>query len=580
MKHKLSAIVLGLCLLATTAPAYAQIARLGQTFLVWNGVSRGSAVAYDSRNGVYLVVAAHGALIGRFVSADGGLIGEPFVVQGVAGFAQFPHVAFSPDANGGNGAFLVTWHESDASVPSLHARLVAYPSGPIGADLKIVGNDTYWEVMGAPVVYSTVSKEFLVVWRQYSDTNIWGLRLGLSGAPLGGAIPVATSALFESDPSLTYNPQTDEYFAVYRQGFGTVNIMGQRIKAGTGALPAGPSVLAQAATVNTTGVTYNPQTGQYLAAWHQMPGDVIVGRVIGGDGTPVGNASALSSRYGTYDSLSVDASPVSGTTLLVGHDRLSVEDGGVEITAGGVPTSGGMQITGAGGTGNFYPRLRSNASRGEWLVTAANQFARMIAQRVQTSTPGGGQPPPPPPPPPPPVDTKLYLDSPGPGSLVQQNFAVAGWAVELASAAGAGTGVPTVHVWAYPLAGAPVFLGATNMGVGRPDIAAYFGRSDFGNAGFGLSATLPAGTYDIVAYAFSAVAGKFNATAVRRVTVVSNLLPVPNPKMFVDSPAFGSTVQTLFSVGGSDRPRVTACPSCMCGLIPRLDHRSSSVPRP
>ena len=376
MKQKNLVAALLLCSLIAATPASAQIARLGQTFLVWNGLSRGSDVAFDTRNGVYLVVAAHGALVGRFVTADGVLVGDPFVLQAAAGFAQFPHVAYSADANNGAGAFLVSWHESDGAIPSLHVRMVTYPGGPIGADKKIVGNDTYWEVMGAPIAYSTVSHEFLVVWRQYSDTNIFGLRLNLNGDPIGGAIPVAATPVFESDPSLTYNPALDEFFVVYRHGFGTVNIMGQRIKAGTGEMLGGPKVLGQASTVNTTGVTYNHSTAQYLAAWHQMPGDAIFGRVIAGDGSPLSNITPLSTRYGTYDSLSVDAAVASGTSLLVGHDKLSVEDGGVEVNAPGVPQSTGMQLTGAGGSGNFYPRVRSHGSKSEWMMAAANQLPK------------------------------------------------------------------------------------------------------------------------------------------------------------------------------------------------------------
>ena len=77
-------------------------------------------MGYDPRNGAYLVVSAHGAVNGRFVSADGAVLGQPFVFQAVPGFGQFPQLAYSPDADGGNGGFLVTWHESDSAVPSIH----------------------------------------------------------------------------------------------------------------------------------------------------------------------------------------------------------------------------------------------------------------------------------------------------------------------------------------------------------------------------------------------------------------------------------------------------------------------------
>ena len=310
MKHKLLVLALVLCPWLAPSPASAQLARLGETFSVWSDTSRGSAVAYDPRNNVYLVVSAHGRVNGRFVTADGAVLGLPFVFQSVVYFGQFPQVAYSPDANGGNGGFLVTWHESDGPAPSLHARMVSYSAGFLTPDKMIVGNDTYHEIMGAPVVYSTVSREFMVIWRQYADVNIFGLRLNNNGDPVSGAIPVAASGLFESDPSLTYNAAYDEYLAVYRMGFSPTSVMAQRIKAGTGALIGAASVVAQASTVNTTGVTYNPTTNQYLVAWHQMPGDLIVGRVVTADGTPIGASTPLSTRVGTYDSLSVDVNEI------------------------------------------------------------------------------------------------------------------------------------------------------------------------------------------------------------------------------------------------------------------------------
>ena len=545
MIKKLLVVALGLCSLLRAAPAAAQISRAGETFSVWSDTSRGSAVAYDTRNNVYLVVSAHGNVNGRFVNADGAVLGQPFVFQAVPGFGQFPHAAYSPDANGGNGAFLVTWHESDAPVPSVHSRMVSYTSGFITQDRMIVGNDTYHEIMGAPVAYSTVSREFFVAWRQYSDTNIFGMRVSNAGEPLSGAIPVAVTTLFESDQSLAYNPSTDDFLVVYRRGFSPTSVMAQRIRAGTGVLVGAPSVIGQSSTVNTTGVTYNSVTGQYLAAWHQMPGDVIVGRVVAADGTPLGNVTALSTRVGTYDSLSVDTNEISGTVLLVGHDKLSVEVGGAEVAGTGAPLSNGGPITASGGNGNHVPKVASNPTRREWLVSAARNFAQTIAQRISTATPGGGQPPPPPPPPPPqPAQPYTILDVPIGGNVSGQ-FAVAGWALD--AGATSGTGVDAVHVWAFSTAnGAASFVGAANLGVSRPDVGALFG-AQFTPSGFGMMGALPPGTYDINAYARSTVNGQFTAAQTKRITVVA---PVSNPLMFIDLPAQNQTVTQYFSIAG------------------------------
>ena len=261
-------------------------------------------------------MSAHGAVHGRFVSADGAVLGEPFVFQAVPGFGQFPQLAYSPDANGGNGGFLVTWHESDgAGAEHSCADGQLHRADSSTPDRPIVGNDTYHEIMGAPVAYSTVSREFLVVWRQYADVNIFGIRLNNNGDPISGAIRVAASTLFESDPSLTYNPATDEFLAVYRMGFGPTSVMAQRVKAGTGALvgarrrlsrrprrsirPASPTTHRP---VSTSWRGTRCQATSSPAGWSRPMARQI------------GAVTPLSTRVGTYDSLSVDANEISGNS--------------------------------------------------------------------------------------------------------------------------------------------------------------------------------------------------------------------------------------------------------------------------
>lgn len=113
----------------------------------------------------------------------------------------------------------------------------------------------------------------------------------------------------------------------------------------------------------------------------------------------------------------------------------------------------------------------------------------------------------------------LAVDAPAPFAAVGRTFIVGGWALD--PAASAGTGVDTIHVWAYPVApaaGAPVFLGVPSFGF-RPDIAAIFG-SQFGNAGFTLIvSSLPPGTWDVVVYVHSAVSGTFDTARLVRITI-------------------------------------------------------------
>jgi len=66
---------------------------------------------------------------------------------------------------------------------------------------------------------------------------------------------------------------------------------------------------------------------------------------------------------------------------------------------------------------------------------------------------------------------RLAIDTPAGGIVAEQLFVVAGWAIDFASTDG--SGIDTVHVWAYPTAGGdPIFLGVADIGDPRPDVAA------------------------------------------------------------------------------------------------------------
>jgi hypothetical protein len=116
------------------------------------------------------------------------------------------------------------------------------------------------------------------------------------------------------------------------------------------------------------------------------------------------------------------------------------------------------------------------------------------------------------------VGPQVVIDTPAWQQDVPQPFIVAGWAADLRAAAG--TGVATLHAWAYPLAGGPpVFLGATAYGGARPDVAAVHG-DEFRDSGFGLSIQgLIPGHYDLAIFAWSTEAGDFAAAKVVRITV-------------------------------------------------------------
>ncbi|PYR47976.1 MAG: hypothetical protein DMF89_17415 [Acidobacteria bacterium] len=114
---------------------------------------------------------------------------------------------------------------------------------------------------------------------------------------------------------------------------------------------------------------------------------------------------------------------------------------------------------------------------------------------------------------------RIAIDVPGTAAIVDPQFVIAGWALDLA--APNGPGIDAVHIYAYPDPGSgaqPIFLGVAQYGGSRPDVAAAFG-SLFTNVGFTLTASSPPpGVYRIVVFARSSVSGVF-ASATKDVIV-------------------------------------------------------------
>jgi len=116
------------------------------------------------------------------------------------------------------------------------------------------------------------------------------------------------------------------------------------------------------------------------------------------------------------------------------------------------------------------------------------------------------------------VGPQVVIDTPTSQADVAQPFVLAGWAADLN--ASEGTGVATLHAWAYPLSGgAPVFVGAAAYGGARPDVAAVHG-DQFRDSGYGLFVQgLAPGNYDLAVFAWSTEAAEFVPAKTVRVTV-------------------------------------------------------------
>jgi len=114
---------------------------------------------------------------------------------------------------------------------------------------------------------------------------------------------------------------------------------------------------------------------------------------------------------------------------------------------------------------------------------------------------------------------RIAVDLPAPGASLSQPFAIAGWALD--TGAPSGTGIDAVHVWAFPVSGAPRFVGVAAYGIPRPDVGAAFG-SRFTGSGFALQANgLDPGAWTLAVFGHSTATGNFDLVKTVGVTIPS-----------------------------------------------------------
>jgi hypothetical protein len=112
---------------------------------------------------------------------------------------------------------------------------------------------------------------------------------------------------------------------------------------------------------------------------------------------------------------------------------------------------------------------------------------------------------------------QIVIDTPTAGAEENGRFTVAGWAVD--PKATWGTGIDAIHVWAYPLHGLPIFLGATTLTGERPDVKSIYGERAR-HSGYGLTVdALPPGTYDLAVFGWSTETRDFLPASTRRIIV-------------------------------------------------------------
>ncbi|HXG70653.1 MAG TPA: FG-GAP-like repeat-containing protein [Gemmatimonadaceae bacterium] len=390
--------------------ARAQILPVGSPFPSIVASVRGNGIAYDPKNKVYLTVATYGLLRGQFVSEDGALVGSTFVIQSGGSYTHFPSVAYSPDADGGAGGFLVVWHASDLAGErtSIHARMVSVKhGGPFSADNQVGADSSFYE---APVnvAYSKPAQSFMVVWGTKETANVSGVIVNNSGAAASGILPVATTGDGERWAGVACHDSKPECLVSYSGWSSNAFVRSVLLNARTGIVDAASFAQHRRTSgIWQTDTVFNSITGEYLVVWYQEPGNGLYAtRVAAGSGAPTSGILTVSTRFASKDSVDLAYNPAAGTTVYVSHDLFSTSnDGAVEIDAAGNPISASSILVLPTNQGNYYPTVAANPARSEWMALTSHRFQALYGQRMTTTSVGSPAPTPTPAPTPAPTPT-------------------------------------------------------------------------------------------------------------------------------------------------------------------------------
>lgn len=387
MSSRLAALVMLISLAFSVLPASAQLSGGANNNVINVGVIfLGNDIAYDPVNNIYLSVAAYGNVYGVFVSPSGTAASSPFGIGSAssASFGHYPRAVYSHDLNGGNGGFLVTWHQGDGY---LHSLVVAYPTGVVSAERLVSDGSQGGTRPGntTGVAYSSTSHKFLATWA----TNAFGVQgrfLDSSGIPTG-SVTQYVDAGGANEPQVAWNSATDEFGLVYGAWNSAAAWIGFRRIPASGAMPSTTVTFGFAKATFSPSIAVNTSSHHYIVGWSLGGG--ANGTEFDESGNQVASIRFLGSRIGTPTSFNIAFNPVSGTFLAVSEDPKSIELAGIELQSDGSPISVPVGLSSGASSGSFVPRVTARTNARDWSISYARDMNKLANQLVSTATTGG-----------------------------------------------------------------------------------------------------------------------------------------------------------------------------------------------
>lgn len=252
------------------------------------------AMAYSSDSEEYLIVGGEewfgiDGIYGQRVLTAGASIREKVAIAREKGAQGWASVAYSPEA----AVFLVVWGDTRNGGIDVYGQRVLTDGTLIGDEIAVC--TTASPQLYPSVVYGSGAGEFLVLWADsQSDLNdIYGQRVSLDGSLIGGEFPVCNFANEQWNPAAAYSPEAEEFLVVWEDRRTDVGDIYSQLVLTDGTL-LGTEIAICTATQGQSNATvaYSPEVEEFLVVW--MEGSKIYGRRVSTEGTLLGNEIVIS----------------------------------------------------------------------------------------------------------------------------------------------------------------------------------------------------------------------------------------------------------------------------------------------
>jgi hypothetical protein len=438
-------LALGLAALGAAVPAAAQTPLGASPSGAWAGTL--SSVAYDDKHGVYLHVWEYHLngggiydIYGRFIGANGALLGAPFVIStGRLSFGVRPKVAYSRGSSA--DVFLVTFDSDPVKVnqAGVFGQLVQYTgSGAtagafVGSAFPISPNSLVSGPAGtyqgsSDVAFNPQTSQFAVAWEEFAggSPDVYVRLFTTAGGAATGPVNASPGGGGQYRPAIAYDWSSNKFLVAYygdSPANGALGTYGYLLNGSTAQPVSSLLTIGSGYTIEPA-LAYLPEAGGFLAAWTQVLPNFRVSnaRFIASSTT---SAIANAEFVAMSASLPVGAPSmaydyVSRQVLMASMRSLGAAPWGTiagsVLNAFGASPSATFNIATvpAAISGTYYPTVVA-ASSGLFGMSYINDLSTAQFERFQlpaAGTPGPSfdcgsncTPPPPPPPPPPPTDT-------------------------------------------------------------------------------------------------------------------------------------------------------------------------------